>query len=85
MSNVIGNFVKIWLFLLCLFTQYGHFTSPKMQIFYFVLILHLILGKVTKSLVGKLSTSEVISQKHHWGGGELKTPPVPFGLMKLGS
>ena len=37
--------------------------------FYFVLILHLILGKVTKVLVEKLSTSEVISQKPLGGGG----------------
>ena len=29
----------------------------------------LILGKVTKFLVEKLSTPEVISQKHHRGGG----------------
>ena len=33
------------------------------KIFYFVLILYLILGKVTKFLVEKLSTSEVISLK----------------------
>ena len=37
--------------------------------FYFVLILHLILGKVTKFLVKKLSTKEVISQKPLGGGG----------------
>ena len=47
--------------------------------FIFFLILHLILGKVTKFLVEKLSTSEVISQKPHGGGG-WKTPPVLLGL-----
>ena len=39
------------------------------KIFYFVLILHLILGKVTKFVVKKLSTSEVISQISPRGGG----------------
>ena len=39
--------------------------------FYLVLILHLILGKVTKFLVESLSTSKVISQKPHGGW---KTP-----------
>ena len=42
--------------------------------FIFFLILHLILGKVTKFLVEKLSTSEVISQKPHRGGGVENTP-----------
>ena len=36
--------------------------------FYFVLILHLTLEKVTEFLVEKLSTLEVISQKPHRGG-----------------
>ena len=42
---------------------------------YFFLILHLILGKVTKFVVEKPSISEIISQKPHggWGG---KHPPV---------
>ena len=67
------------------------FTMPALQIwpchmtqeqiskkFYFFLILHLILGKVTKFLVEKLSTSEVVSQKPH---GRWKTPsPVLLGL-----
>ena len=39
-----------------------------------------ILGKVTKFLVKKLSTSEVISQKPHGGWGVGKQPPVPLGL-----
>ena len=42
---------------------------------YFFLILHLISGKVTKFLVEKLSTSEVISQKPHGGR---KHPPSAF-------
>ena len=39
----------------------------QIEFFYFVLILHLILGQVTKFLLEKLSTSEVISQKPHEG------------------
>ena len=76
--------------------SYGHFSQilaffyarspwsvPKMQMskmFYFVLILHLILGKVTKFLADMLSISKVISQNPHGGGGG--TPPslVPFGF-----
>ena len=59
---------KLWEFL----SNLGFFTTPAHQIwschvtqdanfefFYFVLILHLISGKVTKYLVEKLSTSEV--------------------------
>ena len=38
---------------------------------YFFLILHLISGKVTKFLVEKLSTSEVISQKPYCGWNPL--------------
>ena len=41
----------------------------------FFLILNLTLGKVAKFLVGKLSTSEVISQEPQGGGGEWKAPP----------
>ena len=40
---------------------------------YFFLILHLILDEAAKFLVEKLSTSEIISQKPHGGGG---TPPT---------
>ena len=47
----------------------------KFQKIYIFLILHLILGKAAKFLVEKLSTSEVISQKPHGGGGG-KHPPV---------
>ena len=70
-----GHFCNILAFLRFPLTKYVHVTWPKKQIskiFYFVLILHLILGKVTKFLVEKLSTSEVISQKPHGGW---KTPP----------
>ena len=72
MSKVMGIFVKFCLFLRCPLTKYGHVTCPKMQIlkkFYFLLILHLILGEVTKFLVEKLSMSEVIKKKSHRGGG----------------
>ena len=59
-----GHFCQILAsFLRYPLTKYGHITWPKKQIskiFYFLLILHLILGKVTKFLVEKLSTSEVI-------------------------
>ena len=63
MSKVMGIFVKFWLFLQC----------PLTKLFYFVLILHLILEKIRKFLVEKLSTSEVISRKPHGS-------PVPLGL-----
>ena len=68
MSKVMGIFVKFWHFLRCPLTKYGHVTWPKKQIskhFYFFLILHLILGKVTKFIGEKLSTSKVISQKEN--------------------
>ena len=76
MSNVMDFYLKFWHFLRCPLSKYGHVTLPKKQIskkFYFFLILHLILGKVTKFLVEKLSTSEDISQKAH-GGGVENTP-----------
>ena len=81
MSKVVGIFVKFCIFSRCPLTKYGHVTWPEKPIsknVYFVLFLHLILGKVTKFLAEKLSTSEVISQKFHGGGGGWKTPPVPF-------
>ena len=76
-----GHFCQILAFSQCPLTKYGHVTSPTKQIsksFYFVLILNLILGKVTKFLMGKLSTSEVISSKKSHGG----TPPLPLGLIR---
>ena len=81
MSKVMGIFVKFWHYFRCPLTKYGHVTWPKKQIlktFYFFLILDLILGKVTKFLVEKLSTSEVISQKPHGGGGVENTPSSAF-------
>ena len=42
----------------CHFTQEANFEN-----FYFVLVLHLILEKVTKFLEGKLSTVESVGQK----------------------
>ena len=54
----------------CHVTQEANFEKV-----YFFLILHLILDKAAKFLVGKLSTSEVISQKPHGGW---KTPPSAF-------
>ena len=61
-------------------------SDPRSEILkkiYFFLILHLILGKVTKFPVEKLSTSEVISQKPHGGGGG-NTPAVLLGLKSFG-
>ena len=68
---------------------FGIFMMPALQIWpchvtqeanfkkkLFFLILHLILGKITKFLVEKLSTSEVISQKPH-GEVENTLPPPP--------
>ena len=59
----------------CYVTQDANFEN-----FYFVLILHLILGKVTKFPSEKLSTSEVISKKPHRGVGWKTPPSVPLGL-----
>ena len=51
--------------------------------FYFVLILHLILGKVRKFLVEKLSTSEVISKKPHRGMENTPSPSAFRVKVKL--
>ena len=79
MSKVMGIFVKFWPFLRRPLTKYSHLTRPKKKIsifvILFVLILHLILGKVTKFPVEKLSTSQVISRKTHGGW---KTSPSAF-------
>ena len=74
-----GIYVKFW----------HNFMMPTLQIWpchvtqeanlkknYFFLILHLILGKLTKFLVEKLYPSKVISQKPHGGGKHL--PPQCF-------
>ena len=76
-------FVKFWLFTMPTHQIWScHVTQDANFIFYFVLILHLILGKVTKFLVEKLSTSEVMSRKPQGrgGGGVGKHPSVPLGL-----
>ena len=52
-----------------------HVTQDASFCKYFFLILHLILGKVTKFPVENISTSEVISKKPHGGW---KTPPRTF-------
>ena len=81
----LSHFVKSYGHL-CQFLAF--FTMPALQIWschvtqeanlekkiIFFLILHLILGKVTKFLMEKLSTSEVISQKPHGGGGGWTIP-----------
>ena len=75
--------------ILALFTMPAHqiwschvIEDANFENFYFVLILHLILGEVTKFLVEKLSTSEVISKKPHGegGGGGNTHPRMPLGL-----
>ena len=85
MSKVMGIYVKFGHFLQCPLSKYGHVKWPKKQIskkFYFFLILNLILRKVTKFLVEKLSTSEVISRKPHGGW---KTPPRAFRVKQRSS
>ena len=74
---------KFWLF----FTMLTHqiwschvAQDAKSDKNYLFLILHIILGKVTKFLVEKLSTSEVLSQKP-LGGVETLPPPGPLGLI----
>ena len=77
---------------LCQFLAF--FTMPALQIWpchvtqevnfqqiIFFLILHLILGKATKFLVEKLSTSEIFSQKPR-GGWKHPPPPVLLGLSR---
>ena len=79
-----GIFVKIWLFTMpahqiwsCHVTQEANLKKK-----FFFLILHLILGlgNVTKFLVEKLSTLEVINQKTSRGRGRggWKTPTRAF-------
>ena len=70
-----GIYVKFWHFYNVRSPNIAMSRDPrsKFRKIYFFLILHLILGKVTKFLVEKLSTSEVISQKPHRGW---KSPPL---------
>ena len=77
-----GHFCEI----LALFMMPAHQIWPchviqdaNFENFYFVIILHLILGKVIKLPVEKLSTSKVISKKPHGGGR--KHPPLPLRLI----
>ena len=57
--------------------------EANFEFFYFVLILHLILGKVTKFLV-ESSLLLCISQKNsQGGGGGWKTPPSAFRVKRL--
>ena len=67
-----GIFIKFWPFYDARSLNMVMSRDPGckfLKIFYFVLILHLLLGKVTKFVVEKLSTSDVISQKPHKGRG----------------
>ena len=75
-----GIFDKFWLFLRCPLTKYGYVTGPISKIVHSVLILHLILGQVTKFLAEKLSTSEVISKTPHGreGGGGVENTSSAF-------
>ena len=73
--------------ILALFTMPAHqiwschvTQDPNFEIFYFVLILHLISGKVTKFPVEKLSMSEVISKKPQ---GVENTPPPPPSAFRV--
>ena len=75
-----GHLCQFLAFLLCPLSKYDDVTWPKKQISKknnFFLILHLISGKVTKFLVEKLLTSEVINQKPHEGGGGGGKHPLP--------
>ena len=71
-----GIYVNIWHFYDACSPNVTMSRDPRSNFekFYFVLILNLTLGKVTKFLVQKLFTSEAMSQKPHRGW---KTPPPP--------
>ena len=77
-----GIYFKFWLTLPRPLTKYGQVMWLKLQIlksFNFSLILHEMLGKVTRIQVLKFATSEVISKNNFNGGG--KHPlPVRLGL-----
>ena len=79
-----GIYVKFWNFYHACSPNIAMSRDPKSKFrknLIFFLILHLILGKVTKFLEEKRSTSEVISQKPH---GVWKTPPPQcFRVKKL--
>ena len=73
-----GIFVNFWLFLPCPLPRYGDVMSLKFQISkknYFVSILHLVLGKVTKFLV-EISLLQKLSAKNVTGVEN--TPSIAF-------
>ena len=71
MSSVMAIFVKFRLMQIS-------------KIFYFFLFVTLISVKVTKFLVEKISTSQLISKKPHGGGwGDGKHPPSAFRVNDL--
>ena len=76
----LSQYVKLWAFMSNFGIFYdarspnmamSHYPRSKFRKKLFFLILHLILGKVTKFLAEKFSASEVISQKPHGQGGGL--------------
>ena len=71
MSKVMGIFVKFWHFYDASPPNMAMSGDPrsKFRKKFIFLVLHLILGKFTKFIVEKLSTSEVTSQKPHGGRG----------------
>ena len=81
-----GIYVKFWHFFMMLALQIWpcHVTQEaSFEKFLFFLILHLILGKVTKFLVEKLSTSEVLSQRPQGGGSGKHPSPSAFRVNRI--
>ena len=79
-SKGMGIFVKFW-HARSLNMVMSRDSRCKFRLF--VLILRLILRKVTKFPLGKLSTSEGISKEPPGGGGDWKTPPSVFRVKHL--
>ena len=79
---------KLWVFcqILALFTMPAHqiwscHVTQDANLENFFLILHLILGKVTKISSGKALYFRRYQLKHHrGGGGKQPSPQVPVGL-----
>ena len=80
LSHYVKYYVKFWHVLRCRSPNMDMSPDPrsKFRDFIFFLILHLILGYVTKFLIEKLSTSEVISQTPHEGVENTPPPPSAF-------
>ena len=79
-----GIYVKFWHFYDVRSLNMAMSRDPRSKFqkrIYFFLILHLILGKVTKFLVERLSTSDVISQ-NLTGGGVENTPRSAFRVKE---